>query len=335
MRICDRMTQRVLLALGTALLTCLPAVAMAQTLKIAVIGRLSSGSANDPLHAPLLRAFHEGMRALGHEEGRTYRLEVRYAEGDDRRLPALVSELLRLDAEIIVPSGSAAVRAAKAETSKVPIVMAMAAIDPVRAGFATSLARPGGNVTGLTGLLEDLNTKHLELLREVVPERPNVMVMYQADALSRQRLGEITALGAALSLNVQFAGIARYGDFASAFAEARSANVGGIVTIPAPALMDRHRAHIAALAIQHRLPTVSPFRMYADAGGLISYGVDLRDIYRRAAGYVDKILKGAKPADLPIEQPTKFELVINLKTAKALALAIPPALLARADEVIE
>jgi putative ABC transport system substrate-binding protein len=307
---------------------------LAQT-AVPLIGRISTGSATDPLHDRNMRHFHDGMRALGHVEGRTYRLESRFAEGDGRRLPALVADLLKRDVRIILASGSASVRAAKAATADRPIVMAMAAIDPVRAGFAASLARPGGNITGMTGLLEDLNTKHLELVRELMPERPDVMVLYQTDSVSRRQIAEITAIGDELKLKMRFAGIVRVDDLAPAVAEARRANVGGIVVLPAPAIMDRNRALIADLALQHRLPSISALRIYADAGGLVSYGVDLGDIYRRAAGYVHKILKGAKPADLPIEQPTKFQLVINLKTAKALGLKMPAELLARADEVIE
>jgi putative ABC transport system substrate-binding protein len=327
--------RQVVAFLTTAMWIPLAHTAAAQTAKVPLIGRLSTGSATDPLQASVIRAFHDGMRALGHVEGRTYRFEGRYAEGDASRLRALAAELVQLDTHVILAAGSAAVRAAKAATSDRPIVMAMAGIDPVRAGFAASLARPGGNITGLTGLLEDLNTKHFELLRELVPARPDVMVLLQADLWNRQQVAEIAALGAELKLRVRVALIARRADIAAAFEEARAANVAGVVILPAPAIMDRNRAYIAELALKHRLPSVSALRVYVEAGGLVSYGVDLADIYRRGAGYVDKILKGAKPAELPIEQPTKFEFVINLKTAKALGLTIPPEILARADEVIE
>jgi putative tryptophan/tyrosine transport system substrate-binding protein len=295
---------------------------VAEAADIPIIGRISPGSAADPLQERAVRTFKEGMRALGHVEGRTYKLESRYAEGDGRRLPALVAELVRLDARVIVASGSSAVRAAKASAPARPIVMAMAAIDPVRAGFATSLARPGGNITGLTGLLEDLNTKHLELVREFVPAGSGVTVVYQAESVNTRQIADITAIGAQLALKLHFAEVTRFADIETAFAEAQRAKVGAIVILPSPAIMDRNRAQIAELALRHRLPTISALRVYAESGALVSYGADLDEVYRRAAGYVDKILKGAKPADLPIEQPTKFQLVINLKTAKELGVWI-------------
>jgi putative ABC transport system substrate-binding protein len=331
----ERLTRRETLLALSALFAFRHAPAAAETTKVPLIGRVSPAFASDPLHARVVRAFHDGMRALGHAEGRTYRFEARYAEGDPKRLPALVDELLRRDARVILAASTVSIRAARAATSDRPIIMAMSGIDPVRAGFATSLARPGGNVTGMTGLLEDMRTKHLELVREIVPGRPDVMVLHQPDMMDRQQAAEIVAMGEQLALKVRLAPIARAADLAPAFAAARGANAAGVVLLPAPAIMDRNRAHIAELALRYKLPTVAALREYAEAGALVAYGVDLADIYRRAAGYAAKILDGAKPADLPIEQPTKFELIVNLKTAKSLGLAIPPALLARADEVIE
>ncbi len=331
------MTRRlIILALAAVQLAYLgPAPTVAQTAKIAVIGRLHPGSAADPLHTLALKGFHEGMRALGHVDGQTYRLVARYAEGDERRLPTLVAELAKLDAHVILTVGSTSVRAAKAVAGEMAIVMATVAIDPVSAGFAASLARPGGNVTGLTGVYEDLNAKHFELLRELVPGLMNVAVMYKSDSLSRERIDRITATATRLGLSVRLVAIGRADDLPMAFETASAAKVGGVVVIPDPALIDRSRALIADLALHHRLPIVSAFRSYAEAGGLIAYGFDIADMNRRAAGYVDKILKGAKPGDLPIEQPTKFELVINLRAARVLGLAIPAAVVARADEVIE
>jgi putative ABC transport system substrate-binding protein len=329
------MTRRGTLLALAVLAALAHAPAAAETTKLPLIGRVSPGLATDPLHARVTKAFHDGMRALGHEEGRTYRFETRYADGDSSRLPALAADLLRIDARVTLAAGAAAIRAAKVATTDRPIVMAMTGIDPVRAGFAVSLAHPGGNITGMSGRLDDLNTKHLELIRELAPGAPEVMALYHAPSVDRQQVANLAVTGEPLKLRVAPAGITRSGDFATAFAQAARAKVGGVVILPEPAVMDRNRVHICELALRHRLPAVSALREYVDAGFLVSYGVDLDDIYRRAAGYVAKILNGAKPADLPIEQPTKFQLVINLKTAKALGLKIPAELLARADEVGE
>lgn len=325
----------VMLALAAVLVGLAPASAVAESARIAVVGRLSSGSAADPLHAPLIQAFREGMRALGHVEGRSYRLEARFAEGDPARLSALVSDLVGRGARVIVAAGTDSIRAAAAATRQVPIIMAMSGLEPVRAGLAKSLARPGGNVTGFTGLIDELNPKHLELLREIVPGRRYAGVMYNPAFRAPGRIERIVATGAAIGFRVQALEIIRESDLAPAFETARSAKLAGVVVLGEPALMDRSRARIASLALQHRLPTVAGLRPYAEAGALISYGIDLRDMHRRSAGYVDKILRGAKASDLPIEQPTKFELVINLRTAKALGIAIPQSLLIRADELLE
>ncbi len=326
---------RVLLALAAALACWAPTGPAAETAKVAVVGRLSSASAADPLQQSFLQAFHEGMRALGHVEGRSYRLEARFSEGDRSRLDALARDLDGQGARVILAAGTDAIQAAAAATRRIPIVMAMTGVEPVRAGLAHSLARPGGNVTGFTGLIDELNPKHLELLREILPGRQHVGVMYNPASVTGARADRLLAVGAAMGFTVRLIEVRQEADFAAAFDTARAAKLAGIVVLPEPALMDRGRDLVARLALRQRMPTVSGLRLYVDAGGLVSYGIDLRDMNRRSASYVDKILRGAKPADLPIEQPTKFELVINLKTAKALGITIPPALLARADEVIE
>jgi putative ABC transport system substrate-binding protein len=229
------------------------------------------------------------------------------------------------------------VRAAKGATARIPIVMAMTTRDPVSTGYIASLARPGGNVTGFTGQGDELNAKQLELLRDLVPGLTNVAFMYNSlsPTVSRERLDEIGRAGAALGLKVREFGVGRATDLETAFDHISDVKAEGLIVLAEPAVMDRSRARIAELALRARLPTVFSFRMYPEAGGLLSYAQNLPDMHRRSATYVDKILKGISPAELPVERPTKFELVINLKTAKALGLDVPPMLLVRADEVIE
>jgi putative ABC transport system substrate-binding protein len=304
--------------------------------KPALIARLAPGSAADPAQIAFLDAFREGMRGLGHVEGRSYRIEPRYAEGDAARLPALAAEIVGHGPDVIVASGTIAVRAAKDATAAIPIVMAMSGPDPVRAGLVASLARPGANVTGFTGQLEDLQGKQLELLREIVPGLTRVAALHSPySANVAPRLDRIAHIAAMLGVQATPSVVAQAGDLESAFAAMAEAGVGGVVVLPDPPVMDRLRVQVADLAVRHRLPLAASFRMNAEAGGLVSYSENLEDMHRRSAIFVDKILKGAKPADLPVEQPTKFELVVNLKTAKALGIAIPQSILLRADEVIE
>jgi putative ABC transport system substrate-binding protein len=263
-------------------------------------------------------------------EGQNILIEYRYGEG----LPALASELVSLKVDVIVAVGTAAIRAAKEATGMIPIVMAISA-DPVGSGFVVSLARPGGNITGLTNLAPELRGKGLELLKEVVPRLSRVAVLSNPanPAHSGAVLKEIKAAARTLGLQIQIVEARRPDDFDSAFHAATKGRSGALSVLGDP-ILGAHSGKIADLALKYRLPSIFQFRENAEAGGLMSYGPKSDDLWRRAAVYVDKILKGAKPADLPVEQPTKFELVINLKAAKQIGLTIPPNVLARADRVI-
>jgi putative ABC transport system substrate-binding protein len=281
-------------------------------------------------------AFVRELRDLGYVEGRNLLIEYQYADRKER-LPALAAELVVLNVDVIVVQNTRAALAAKQATSTVPIVF-LSASDPVGSGLVTSLARPGGNVTGLSNVSPELVGKNLELLRQIVPEVRRVAVLWEPGAIGegpeRQTLAAAEVAGRALGVQLQSVEVSAPADFARAFADMTSARVGAM-TVFSSAMLFVQRKHLAALAAKNRLPTVFTAREHVDAGGLMSYGPNLADLIRRAATYVDKILKGAKPADLPVEQPTKFELVINMKTAKALGLTIPQSLLLRADQVIE
>jgi putative ABC transport system substrate-binding protein len=269
-------------------------------------------------------------------EGQNIEIEYRYAEGKNDRLPGLATELVRLKVDIIVAAaGDVTIRAAKNATKTIPIVM-MGTADPVRAGHVESLARPGGNVTGLTRLTRDLGGKRLELLKEAVPKLSRVAVLY--DPAFPPTLHEVKELlpadARALKLTIQPWEIRAVDDFEKVFAALNKQRPDGLYALIGGGVMRPNRKRIAGFALKSRLPSVSSSEEFADAGGLMSYAADDADSYRRIAIYVDKILKGAKPADLPVEQPTKFEFIINLKTAKQIGLTIPPTVLARADKVI-
>ena len=300
--------------------------------KIPRIGLLSPFSPSDT--ARWHQAFRQGLRDLGWVEGTNIRIEYRYANGRDDRLEDLAADLVRLKVDIIVASIGTDALAAKNATRTIPIVMASAG-DPVAGGLVDSLARPGGNITGLTQMAPELAGKRLELLKEIVPPLSRVAVLWNprgtTSALSWKEL-QLPAreLGIQLhSLEVRSAN-----DFARAFEDATRARAGALAVMPDP-LFAGNLKQIADLAAKSRLPSIFHLAEFVGSGGLVAYGPDRADMFRRAATYVDKILKGAKPADLPVEQPTKFELVINLKTAKALGLTMPPSLLLRADEVIQ
>jgi putative ABC transport system substrate-binding protein len=297
--------------------------------KIFKIGFIATGGV--PLY---MNAFHDALQALGWIEGKNVIYEARYAENRLDRLPKMVAELLRLNVDVIVAGGTPAPLAAKRATATVPIVMTAAA-DPLGSGLVASLARPGGNVTGLSLMSADLVEKRLELLKEVLPGISSVAVLWNADHPFSALVFKETARAAqALRIEVQSLEVRSPGDIDGALTTAMWQNASALIAVEDPLTTD-YRHQIADFAAENRLPAIYGLRMFVDAGGLLSYGADLADLYRRAAGYVDKVLKGAKPSDLPVEQPTKFELVVNLKTAKALGLIIPPTLLATADEVIE
>jgi putative ABC transport system substrate-binding protein len=279
-------------------------------------------------------AFRQGLRDLGYIEGQNITIEWRFAEGRLERLPELAAELVRLKVDVIVAGGGSLIaRAAKTATGTIPIVMTNVE-DPVATGLVASLARPGGSVTGLTALVRDLSAKRLQLLKEAVPNVSRVAVLWNSAYPEKAReFDETQAAAQAFAIQLQALKIRRPDEIDAALDAAINERAGALITLPDP-LTNTHGPRIVAQALKQRLPTMFTQRPPVDAGGLISYGPSYVDLFRRAAGYVDRILKGARPGDLPVEQPTKFELVINLKTAKALGLTIPPSVLLRADEVI-
>jgi len=318
--------------LATFLLITAPPAPAQQPKKIPRIGWLTAASLSSA--AARIKAFRQGLRELGYTEGKNTVVEWRSPEGKPDRMPALAAELVRLKVDIIVTAGGAATRPAKEATSTIPIVMAEDA-DPVRSGFVASLARPGGNITGLATLAPELSGKQLELLKEIVPRSSRVAVLATSSSSDyAQVLKELELAAGALGVKLQYLDVVDPKDIETAFREASKGRADAVLMLVAGQLASSQRTEIAALAVKNRLPVIYERAGYVEAGGLMFYGVNLRDLDRRAATYVDKILKGAKPADLPVEQPTKFELVINLKAAKQIGLTIPPNVLARADQVI-
>jgi putative tryptophan/tyrosine transport system substrate-binding protein len=309
-----------------------PLAARAQeTAKLPTIGFL--GAATSSSYGQWVAAFVQRLRELGWIEGRTVAIEVRWAEGHTERLSDIAAEFVRLKVDVIVTHSAVPVLAAMQATSVIPIVIASAA-DPVSTGLVASLAHPGGNVTGLSLQVTDLAGKRVELLREVVPGMRRLAIMANVGAPAAVlEMGEAQAAARTLGLEVITSEIQRGEDIVPAF-EALNGRAEALYVSGDP-LVFAHRIRINTLALAERLPTMYGPREHVDAGGLISYGPNFPALYRRAAEFVDKILRGAKPGDIPVEQPTKFDLVVNLTTAKALRLSLPPTLLARADEVIE
>jgi putative ABC transport system substrate-binding protein len=300
--------------------------------KVYRVGFLGNSSA--ALEANLVGPFREGLRELGYVEGRNIVIEYRWAEGKYERFPALIAELAALNVDVIVTAGTPAALAVKRTTPSIPLVMA-AVGDPIGVGLVASLARPGGNVTGLSAIAPELEGKRLELLREVVPKLSHIAVLWNPDnPFHAGSLKETRAAAQVLGIKAQLVGVRISEEFPAAFAAIVRERPGALLVL-ADRIFLHNRARIVDFGAKHRLPGVYPYRELVEAGGLMSFGPSYPGMHRRAAHYVDKILKGSKPADLPVEQPATFELIINLKTAKALGLTIPPSLLRRADEIIQ
>jgi len=305
------------------------AFAHAQPAKLPRIGYVSAASASDV--ADRIDAFRRGLRELGYVEGKNIVIEYRYAEGKFDRIPALVAELVRLKVDVIVSAGPSITRPAKEATATIPIVMTNDS-DPVGSGFVASLARPGGNITGLSNLAHDLSAKRLELLKETVPKLARAAVLGSAAIPGNaQSLKEIQHAASAFGVQVQYIEMKDPRDIEGGFRTARKGRADGVVVLNGPPHILRL---IPNFAVKSRLPAIYHSSSPVSDGGLMSYGASIADLDRRAAVYVDKILKGTKPADIPVEQPMKFEFVINLNAAKQIGLTIPPNVLVRADKVI-
>ncbi|MGH7825112.1 MAG: ABC transporter substrate-binding protein [Candidatus Binatia bacterium] len=317
----------------SAMLSALCSVALAQQPgKVPRVGYLTGPSLSFQLRRT--EALRQGLHDLGYAEGKGIVIEWRGADGKLDRLPALAAELVRFKVDIIITAGSPATRAAKEVTTTIPIVMTQAS-DPVASGFVASLARPGGNITGLSTLAPETSGKRLELLKEIVPKLSRVAVLGTSTSPGNaQELRETELAAGALGVKLQYLDVLSPKDIATAFRAASKGRADAVLEIVSGSIRSRQRKEIAALAIKSRLPVIYERAEEVEAGGLMSYGVNRTDLDRRAAIFVDKILKGAKPADLPVEQPTKFEFIINLKTAKQIGLTNPPNVLARADRVI-
>jgi putative ABC transport system substrate-binding protein len=330
-RILYPLERRTFMALASGSLLAAPLAAEAQQAKAAP--RVAwLGNASVSVSGPALDAFRLGLRELGYVEGQTIVIEPRFADGKPERVQELVRELLALAPNVVVAAGPQALRAFKQATVSVPIVMAIIS-DPVEEGLVASLARPRGNLTGLAFQNQALTAKRLELLKEAIPKVSRVAVLWDPTfGVSGHAQAETAAR--ALQLRLKFLAVRGVGDLETAFNSATTGRADALLVLASP-LLNAHRQTVIDSAARRHLPATYEEKRFVENGGLMSYGPNFLDMHRRAATYVDKILKGSAPADLPVEEPTKFELVINLKTAKALGLTIPPSLLARADEVIQ
>jgi len=302
-----------------------------QTSKVPVLGVLFFAVGPDD---PLVEDLRQGLRELAYVERRNIRIEFRTAQDHPDRLPDLAEELVQLKVDVILVNVTVAAQAAKRATSTIPIVMAAVA-DPVASGLVASLARPGGNLTGHSLMLSELGATRLQLLKETIPRLARVAVLWNpVTPIHHKMIEELKAVAPSLSIELSFMSARTPEQFGSAFSAVSRAHATALYVLDDPVFYV-HRMTLAKLASKARLPTIYGARDYVDAGGLISYGADYAHLFRRSAGYIDKILKGAKPADLPIEQPTKFDLVVNLKTAKALGVVVSESILVRADKVIQ
>lgn len=295
--------------------------------RIGVIGERSSGD-------PFLAAFRRGLHELGYTEGRSIAIEYRYAHGNLDRVPALATELVREGVAVLVVGGTVSAQSARAVTTTVPIVFALAG-DPVASGLVSSLARPGGNATGLSNFVPEMSAKQLELLKAAAPHVSRVAILYNSTnpVHAGPALDEAKDAARTLGLELQTVDVKRRGEVAPAFAALLTGRPGAVLILSDP-VFGNELGQLSRLAARHHLPAMYSRREFAEVGGLLTYGPSFTENYRRAASYVDRILKGAKPADLPVERPTTFDLVVNLKTAKALGLTLSPSLVLRADEVI-
>ena len=318
-------------ALGAMLLAFCGSAQAQQLAKVYRIGFLFAG--NPVAVADRIKALREGLHERGYVEGKNIVIESRYGEGKVDHVPALAAELVRLKVDVIVTGGPTDTRAAKEATTTVPIVMAQDS-EPVGSGFVASLARPGGNITGLSTLSPEVSGKQLELLKEVVPRLSRVVILgNSSEPGNAETLRETQLAAGAFGAQLQYVNVGAAEDIAGAFSAIKNGRASAVIVLRNP-VASTYRKRIVDFMTTSRLPSIYVSPEWVETGGLMSYGLDVRDNYRRAATYVDKILKGTKPADLPVEQPTKFEFVINLKTAKQIGLTIPPNVLARADRVI-
>ena len=322
------LTRRRLLAGACATLAVPLSVEAQQTGRMRVVGFLGAGSARDSG----AEAFRRGLRSFGWIEGQTVRIEYRWAEGRLDRFPVLAADLVRLKVDVLVVAGPPAIHAAREATSTIPIVIVFL-LDPVAAGYAKSLARPGGNITGLVSQYEDIVPKQVQFLREAIPNLSRLALLHHTSSLAATANASATAATNA-GVKVHILEIGDDAGYEAAFRAARDAGAQAVHVLPSP-IFAANRQRLIALAARYRLPAAYELRQYVEDGGFLSYGPNTLEMFERVGSYVDRIFKGADPGNLPMERPSKFELVINLKTAKALGLTIPPSLLARADQVIE
>ena len=320
------------LALSALLFALCASTEAQQPEKVYHVGVLSGGFAGS---SPDIEAFREGLRELGYVEGKNIVIEQRYGQEKPDRVRELAIELVRLKVDVIVSGGNSSTQAAKKATNTIPIVMSQSS-DPVASGFVGSLARPGGNITGLSTIAPEISGKRLELLKEIVPGLSRVAVFATSTSPGNaQELREVELAAGALGVKLQYLDVLSPKDLETAFRAAGKGRADAVLMMVSGTVGSSQRKEMAELAVKSRLPVINEAGSWVEAGGLISYGVNRFDLDRRAATYVDKILKGAKPADLPVEQPKKFEFVVNLKAAKQIGLTIPPNVLARADKVIK
>jgi putative tryptophan/tyrosine transport system substrate-binding protein len=327
------MERRTLMAvIGFGLLAFpLDVCAQPRTKSLRRIGYLGNGDPEGGRET--IEALRQGLRELGWVEGQTVQLEYRWAHGQRERLPELATELVRAESDVLVVSGSTGIQAARAATHQIPIVIAALLVDPASAGFVSSLAHPGGNITGVASQYEEIVTKQVQLLAEAIPGLTRLAVLWNGPGGSGVA-DAATAAAKALGLRARLVEVRQPTEFDGALRAARDGHAQAVHVLPSP-WFSTHRRRLIALAARYRLPAMYELREYVQDGGLMSYGVSIPDMHRHAARYIDQILKGANPGDLPIERPAKFKLVINLKTAKALGLTIPQSLLGRADEAIQ